>query len=346
LSGSGAELRRAPASPLAPGAGRTTPVRAPTPSAERRTAIELERTRFFLDPSPQGGPYSGRTPALGPYLGGTQDRPVAVTALERALRCRFLGFMGNVLRASRDDPVGDAITARERGNLLHAALAEALEATRGRYAIDTPAELEARALSAAESLLERKGRGPLRRAGLSATLLDVRAVLKKTFSLDEGLEFLAAELAFGRQAEWAPLAVGPFFVSGRIDRIDVTSDRRRARVIDYKTRLPSRGDADAELQPWLYAEKAGQELGASETSFAYFGVNQRSPEQRLVYSGTVGGDGARAAFERAEIIYDLLAGGHVEPIPRKAGECVRCASRDACRRPLSAPDPSNERGEG
>jgi hypothetical protein len=346
LIGSGSEFRREPASPLAPGASRTTAFRAPSPSAERRSAVELERARFFADPRSEAGPYSGRTPALAQYLGGTLERPIAVTALERALRCRFLGFMGSVLRASRDDPVGDAISARERGSLLHAALAEALEATRGRYAIDTPAELEARALAAAQALLERKGRGPLRRAGLSATLLDVRAVLKKAFSLDEGLEFFAAELAFGRNAGWAPLAVGPLFVSGRIDRVDVSSDRRRARVIDYKTRLPSRGDTEAELQPWLYADKAAQELGASETSFAYFGVNQRSPEQRLVYSGAATDDGARAAFERAEVIYGLLAQGRVEPVPRKTGDCERCPSRDACRRPLSAPDPNGERGDG
>jgi RecB family exonuclease len=345
LMDTGASLRREPASPLSPGAGRTTRPRAPSASAERRSAIELERQRFFVEPPAEGGPYSGRTQPLARHLGGSAERPIAVTALERALRCRFLGFMGSVLKATRDDPVGDAITARERGSLLHAALAEALEATRGRFGIDSPAELEARAFAAAKALLERKGRGPLRRAGLAATLLDVRAVLKKTFALDEGLTFKAAELAFGQRGTWPPLAVGSLFVSGRIDRIDVTSDGRRTRVIDYKTRLPAKGDAEAELQPWLYAEKAGQELAAEQTSFAYFGVNQRAPEQRLVYEGAAGGDAVRIAFERAEGIYDLLAEGRVEPIPRKIGDCTRCIARDACRRPLSAPDPNADRGD-
>jgi hypothetical protein len=341
----GARLRREPASSLAPRAGRTTPLAAPSPGAARRSAIERERSQFFLAAEPEAGPYSGRTPALAQHLGGSAERPIAVTALERALRCKFLGFMGSVLRASRGDPVGDAITARERGSLLHAALAEALEATRGRFGVDSPAELEARGLEAARALLERKGRGALRRAGLSATLLDVQSILKKTFEDDTGLAFAEAERAFGRAASWAPLAVGSLYVSGRIDRIDVSTDRRRLRVIDYKTRLGGKNEEHLELQPWLYAEKAARELGATETSFAYLALNRRDPELHEVYAGPLGGDAVRAAFERAEQAFLSLAEGHVEPVPVQRGFCVRCLARDACRRPLSSPDPNPERGE-
>jgi ATP-dependent helicase/nuclease subunit B len=341
----GAPFRREPASPLAAFAGRTTPLAEPSPGAARRLSIERGRALFFMDPEAVADAYSGRTPSLARHLGGSLERPIAVTALERALRCRFLGFMGSVLRANRDDPVSDAISARERGSLLHAALAEALEATRGRAAVDTAAELEARALAAAEALLERKGRGALRRAGLAATLLDVRAILKKTFASDEGLSFLSAELGFGRELEWPPLALGTLHVSGRIDRIDVSSDRKRLRVIDYKTRLDTKSDEAVELQPWLYAEKAGRELGASQTSFAYFALNRRDPELRSVYEGPLAGDAVRRAFERAEQLFATLAEGHVEPVPLQRSYCVRCLARDACRRPLSAPDPNADRGE-
>lgn len=345
LESEGAAFRREPASSLAAFAGRTQALRPASPGAERRVAIERERALFFMTPGAEAGAHSGRTSSLARHLGGSVDRPIAVTALERALRCRFLGFMGIVLKASRDDPVSDAIGARERGSLLHAALAEALEATRGRFGVDTKPELEARALAAAAALLERKGRGVLRRAGLSATLLDVQAILKATFEASDGLAFEKAEVGFGRGLDWPPLAVGPLHVSGRIDRIDASTDRKRLRVIDYKTRLDAKGDENVELQPWLYAEKAALEFGATDTSFAYFGLNRRDPLLREVYAGSLAGEPVRAAFQRAEQLFATLADGHVEPVPREVGYCVRCLARDACRRPLSAPDPNAERSD-
>ena len=347
LESRGATLRREPASLLARGAGRTLPEPVPTPSALRRAEIEGERQRYFFaaDPESLAGPYTGRTPQLTAYLGGDSERPIAVTALERALRCRFLGFMGSVLRANRDDPVGDAISARERGSLLHAALASALDATRSRLGVDTPAELLATGMEAARVTLETKGRGALRRAGLAATLLDVRAILSVSFAADDGVAFTEAELGFGRGSPWQPLELESLHVSGRIDRIDASTDRRRVRVIDYKTRLGSKGDGSTELQPWLYAEKVAREWGAEHTSFAYFGLNQRTPALRVVYEGPPNGAEIQSAFERAEAIARELGAGRVEPIPKQKSFCTRCLARDACRRPLSAPDPGPERSE-
>ncbi len=347
LESRGALLRREPMSLLARGAGRTIRAPVPSPSALRRAEIEAERQRYFFaaDPEAAAGPYSGRTQDLAAYLGGDSGRPIAVTALERALRCRFLGFMGSVLRANRDDPVGDAISARERGSLLHAALAAALDATRSRLGVDTPAELLAAGMEAARVTLETKGRGALRRAGLAATLLDVRAILRVSFAADDGVAFAEAELGFGPGSTWQPLELDSLHVSGRIDRIDASGDRRRVRVIDYKTRLGSKGDGSTELQPWLYAEKVAREWGAEHTSFAYFGLNQRTPALRVVYEGPPNGEEIRTAFERAETIAQELGAGRVEPLPKQKGFCTRCLARDACRRPLSAPDPGPERGE-
>jgi hypothetical protein len=66
---------------------------------------------------------------------------------------------------------------------------------------------------------------------------------------------------------------------------------------------------------------------------------------RSVYEGQPAGEAIRAAFERAERVFAALADGHVEPVPAERSFCVRCAARDACRRPLSAPDPSSERSD-
>ena len=125
----------------------------------------------------------------------------------------------------------------------------------------------------------------------------------------------------------------------------MSSDRKRLRVIDYKTRLDAKSDEAVELQPWLYAEKAGRELGATQTSFAYFAVNRRDPELRSVYEGPLAGEAVQRAVERAEQLFATLAEGHVEPVPLQRSYCVRCLARDACRRPLSAPDPNADRGE-
>ncbi len=345
LESRGATLRREPASLLARGAGRTLPEPVPTPSALRRAEIEGERQRYFFaaDPESLAGPYTGRTPGLTAYLGGDSERPIAVTALERALRCRFLGFMGSVLRANRDDPVGDAISARERGSLLHAALASALDATRSRLGVDTPAELLATGMEAARVTLETKGRGALRRAGLAATLLDVRAILSVSFAADDGVAFTEAELGFGRGSPWQPLELESLHVSGRIDRIDASTDRRRVRVIDYKTRLGSKGDDSTELQPWLYAEKVAREWGAEHTSFAYFGLNQRTPALRVVYEGPPNGAEIQSAFERAEAIARELGvrlASTRSPNRRASARAASPVTPAGGRCPLPTPAPS------
>jgi len=341
LAARGAPFRREPASPLAAGARRTRPLPVPGASARRRTEIEIERQRFYAVPGTAPGPYTGAVGSLEAHVPASDERPVAVTALERTLRCGFLGFM-NVLRASREDPVGDAIGARERGNLLHGALSAALEATRALAATHTPSELEARALEAARAFLEQRGKSPLRRAGLVATLWDVRAILRVTFQEAVDVHFHAAEVGFGGRDAWPALALGPFRVSGRADRIDASTDKRRVRVIDYKTNLPRSSERELELQPFLYAHKCGVELGARSVEFAYFGLNRRAPELRTVYEGPIESDDIADAFARAEAALLALREGRLAPVPASRTFCTRCSARDACRRPLSAPDPNSE----
>ncbi|MFO7181084.1 MAG: PD-(D/E)XK nuclease family protein, partial [Pseudomonadota bacterium] len=344
LAKQGAPFRREPASPFAAGARRTRPLPVPTASARRRAAIEIERQRFYAVPGSAPGPYTGAVGSLEAHVPASDDRPVAVTTLERTLRCGFLGFM-SVLRASREDPVGDAIGARERGTLLHGALSAALEATRGLSGTHTPEELEARALEAARAFLEQRGKSPLRRAGLVATLWDVRAILRVTFSEARDVHFLAAEVGFGGRDGWPALALGPFRVSGRADRIDASTDTRRVRVIDYKTNLPRATERELELQPFLYAHKCGVELGAQSVEFAYFGLNRRAPELRTVYEGPVESEEIAEAFARAEAALSALREGRLAPVPASRTFCTRCSARDACRRPLSAPDPNSEGGD-
>jgi hypothetical protein len=262
---------------------------------------------------------------------------VAVTALEAALRCPFFAFAVNVLKAARKDPVSDAIGTRERGSLLHEALARALEATRSLSGLRSPAELTELGMAAARTYVLTRGRTPLRRIGLESTLCDVRSMLVQIFASADEVGFRFAEQAFGDGATWPALAAGGTRLAGRIDRIDQSADGAKVRVIDYKTNLPKLDDT--QLQPWLYAHKAASELGATEVEFAYFSLEKRSPKLKVVYQGGPLGEPVAIALERAQRVAEQLGRGGVAARPSSPAHCPRCDARDICRRPLSAPAP-------
>ncbi len=333
------ELRREPASPLHPSAHRLTALSAPSTDAERRARVERERQAYFLDPELASGPFTGAAGELSVLIGGGAERPLSVTALETYARCPFLAFASGVLRAARDEPLGDAIGFRERGSLIHGCLAAAHEAMRPLWGLRDADELERVAMAAARAYFERRGQSALRRAGLSAALDDVAAAVR--WSLNDGadLPFYEAERAFGRGHAWPALALGSCFVSGRVDRIDRSSSGERVRVIDYKTgKPPKRAELDQQLlQPWLYGLKVAQELGASEVVAGYLPLGERTPKLAQAVAADGASEEVRAAVARAERSFSRLSAGAVEPRPAQARFCVRCDGRDLCRRPLSAP---------
>jgi RecB family exonuclease len=337
----GRDPRREPASSLSPAAKRCVKLAAADDNATRRSQIELGRVDFYADPEHPLDAWNGAAGSLERFFGRDAARPIAVTTLERGLRCSFLAFANHVLRAARVDPMGDAIGVRERGSLLHEALAAALDATRADAANLTPEECVEHGIEAARAVLNRRGRSPLRRLGLRNTLSDVRAVLNFVFRTNDGLAFRRAEQGFGENLEWRPLAVGPWQLSGRIDRIDATSDGRRARVIDYKTRTPGKSDDALALQPWLYAQKAALEMGATNVEFCFLGVDRREPRLRVVYDGPADGEAIQNAQQRASEMLLSLEAGRVAARPASSAFCVRCDARDICRRPLSAPSPES-----
>ncbi|HET9929051.1 MAG TPA: PD-(D/E)XK nuclease family protein [Polyangiaceae bacterium] len=335
-------VRREPGSPLSPRARRAAARKAPSPNATERTRVERARAAFYASPDCAPDALNGEAGDLRAFFGAVPERPVAITAIERGLRCSFLAFASQVLRASRLDPVGDAIGARERGSLLHEALAAALQESSGVRENGTIEEFVEQGVQAAARLLEQKGKSPLRRVGLRSTLADVRAVLRLLAAKDDGMGFRLAEHGFGTGEGWAPLSVGSFMTSGRIDRVDASPDGRRVRVLDYKTRTPARADESLLLQPWLYAEKAARELGASEVEFCFVGVDGRTPSARVVYSGPLDGEPLREAEHRALTVLTALSDGHVAARPASGAFCPRCDARDICRRPLSSPEGTDE----
>ncbi len=334
-----------PPSPLDQQARRVRPVPAASAEVRARAAIERRRQDFYADPDRPLSFENGSAGSIEHWVGGSAERPLALTQLERYARCAFLGFSGVVLRAVRDDAVGDGLSARERGTLIHEALALALSGTREHFGTEDRAALERSALSRAEAYLRAQISNKLRGAALASALEDVASLLRWSFADGEGTWFAEAERAFGSQEEWPALAVGEYFVSGRVDRIDRNSDGSVLRVIDYKTGAVKLGGEHGEqlLQPWLYAKKVAEHYGAARVSSGYLSLQRRKPEWKAALEESE--PGAPAITEklvRAEALIAGLRAGRVPARPAVPGSCARCDARDICRRPLSAPREASE----
>ncbi|HKO51037.1 MAG TPA: PD-(D/E)XK nuclease family protein, partial [Polyangiaceae bacterium] len=334
-----------PASPLDPSARRVLAM--PTASAEvqARASRETRRQAFYADPDSALDVGNGLAGPLEHWIGGDADRPLALTQLERYARCGFLGFSGLVLRAGQDDLVGDGLSARERGTLIHEALAVALTGTRESFATRDLAELEGEALARAEIFLREQVSNNLRGAALNAALEDVASLLRWSFANSDGIWFAEAERAFGRGETWSALAVGRYFVSGRIDRIDSNSDGSAVRIVDYKTGTVRLTGEHGEqlLQPWIYARKVAEEYRAGRVSSGYLSLQRRKPEWKAALEESEPSAGAiEDKLLRAEQLIASLRSGRVPARPALPGSCTRCDARDICRRPLSAPHEANE----
>lgn len=337
-----------------------------------RVRIERARTAFFLDPRAPADAFSGRITLGDPAAkarfaaavgGGSPERTIAVTAIERAAGCAFAGFARRVLHIRRADDLGESADARERGTLVHRALEHAFTGLRERGGNgDDPVLLLAAARAAAEKELGLgSAMAPLRREALAQAINDAMGVVARAVEAADPLRFRYAEVIFGPKGEptWHALelpggldaAGAPLpsvFVDGQIDRIDATVDDRRARVIDYKTgRLPSADEhGQSAFQLPLYAEVVARALGCEEVQAQYVAVKHRG----WVEEWPKGEDERRALGGRREELVQAarrvivrLWEGEAAPRPLKASICGRCDARDICRRPAVTPFEEDQR---
>lgn len=158
------------------------------------------------------------------------------------------------------------------------------------------------------------------------TYFEVRYGMKR-------LDFQESEIS---AEEPVPLKIGEKSVNlrGRIDRIDLTKDARRARVRDYKTGLVSarsnefQGGATLQLPLYLYA--ARQLLGP-----LHQGIQVELAEYYFLKSGKpVGFDGSVLKEKEAELqeILKTIAGGIEEGvfIAVPEGQCRYCDFKIIC----------------
>jgi len=337
--------REEPGSPLAAGASRVVPLGSAAPEVRERARLERVRQAAFYGATSEraGQQPLGRVSTLSPWL--APDQPaLPVTKLERYGECAFLGFAATPLRAVRGETIGDALGPRERGTLIHAAAAAALLAIREQMH-RADAELLRVALGAARACLSEHAGSALRGAALSSALSDVESLVR--WSLDNREYALHdAERAFGDGEAWGPLVLGPFRLSGRIDRVDVAQGGRRLRVIDYKSGQPPSKRDTAALQAWLYSRKAAEELDAVELESLYLGLKRRVVKPVWVFRGDAGAPELLEREQHALSLLERFRDGHVAAEPLRTSRCARCDARDICRRPLSAPPPEDSNEDG
>lgn len=326
------------------------------PGVAARAAIEAAREAFFLDPSALPSPFDGDATRAGDHVaelvGGHPGRPLAVTALEGAAKCRFIAFFRSALRLQRDADIEEASDRREYGELVHEALAYAFEALRREPTGGSLETLRAVALEAAEQvLIPQHYAGQLRRYTVRRVRRAVAAVVDEYLSSSSGWRFFAAEQGFGEGEGrgWSALEVSSggerVWLRGRIDRLDHAPERAALRAVDYKTGAsvaPRKDWGVFAFQPVFYAQAAARELGATELSAAYLSARERVLWRPAEKNQRLEPEAFERAAERAVGLVREIRRGHFPPRPADPGFCDRCEAREVCRRPPFAPPPPEE----
>jgi RecB family exonuclease len=201
---------------------------------------------------------------------GASAGQVSASRFEEYAKCPYFFFLKRVMDLSAWEEQGkvEGMDPLERGLVIHEVLETFLKEFRGETFLSTPQEQLWRVLqSRALALLEKS-----RPAGAAELLWEVeRDAL--TLMLKNWLEFEKSRAADGLLASSFERAFGTFSPEqqfpgfrvtagthtfdfrGRIDRIDISKDGKRARVIDYKTGTLPESMAGDKRTPFMAGEK-------------------------------------------------------------------------------------------
>jgi RecB family exonuclease len=272
--------------------------------------------------------FDGNLAGLEAWQGPDLDHPLSPTALETFASCGFRYFLGSVLRLRAiDEPdEGQTINAADRGSLVHATLERFFQE---QHAAGRPAAGERWTSADRERLLEifeeEWDRLRLRgRTGLDVFSDFDRGVLRADLAtfLDRDSDYRIAEgvVPDAFEPKMEPARVGEVQLSGRIDRIDRSPDRRRAVVIDYKTGSttafeskdedPLKGGTKLQLPVYSLAVSDAEVVTA-----LYWFIGRRSDFKQIPYAGTAEN---RRRFE--ETLEAILAGMRAGSFPAVPGE--------------------------
>jgi RecB family exonuclease len=270
---------------------------------------------------------------------------VSTSRLEEYARCPYLFFLKRVmdLESWEEPEAAEGLNPLERGRVIHALLEECIRNLGGeRFGHDPLPEIQSTLAQRARAELDRS-----RPAGIPDLLWEIeREALERT--LENWLVFERSrswdgfvpallEYAFGDfrgQHDSPPfrLTAGKhtFQFRGRIDRIDLSRNGRRARVIDYKTgrlplsmsghdRSPLMGGEKLQIPVYCGAVSAMEGFGAIEEATGEYLYLQ--PHDTSVVPCSYDSVTLSAATARLVRILEIIGNGIQEGIffPRTSG---------------------------
>jgi ATP-dependent helicase/DNAse subunit B len=201
---------------------------------------------------------------------GASARQVSASRFEEYAKCPYYFFLKRIMDLNAWEEQGkvEGMDPLERGLVIHAVLETFLRGMCGEAFVSTPLEQLWQALeSTALALLEKS-----RPAGAAELLWEVErdalvSMLKSWLEFEknraaDGLLASSFERAFGQfnlEQQFPALRVTAgkhtFDFRGRIDRIDISQDGKRARVIDYKTGTLPESMAGDKRTPFMAGER-------------------------------------------------------------------------------------------
>jgi ATP-dependent helicase/DNAse subunit B len=314
--------------------------------AEAPTPQELRRARAVQAPGPAPPPLPPPHATAALELLAARDREAA-RGLETFAACGVRWLVEHMLKPAPLEPDPEPL---RRGALAHRVLERTLALLRERTgsARLAPETLEAALAALHDALAELRPPPAVRgAAAVRGLAVDLERYLRHEAECGAGYEPALLEWSFGGEGEPDALAVDGVAVSGRVDRVDVAPDRRRAIVRDYKGRNVTAGarwGEDGRLQAALYALAVRERLGLDVVGALYqpLGARDRRPRGLVrddVPGRYVNGDrvdaadfaeGLEAAREAAARAAAELRTGRIAPCPERCSP-QGCAHPGICR---------------
>jgi RecB family exonuclease len=295
--------------------------------------------------------------------GGRRDgRPVSATALEEYALCPFRFFMHRVLGIEPIEEPEEALelSPKDRGSLYHEVLERFMRAVKAEGGLPLSEGHRARLFELAERIA-RSGRWSISAysGAVDLAIRTMRSDLGLWFGreLAEGDEFVPSyfEARFGgglrpsddpdlSTEDGIPFEAGGVSLrfGGKIDRIDVSPDGRKARVLDYKTGKAPAGSARTtvldkgrrlQLPIYLLASRrmlAGVHDGAEVESAEYRYVRERSAgKSTLAFTAALLDEREDDLARAVGLILEGVSKGMFFQFPED-DFCENCDYKDAC----------------
>ncbi len=300
-------------------------------------------------------------PEALPHLVNLQpnDRTVSATELESYAKCPFRYLLEKVLGiAPREEPEEALqITPLDRGNLIHTILEKFYRGLREDGKLPLYALNADEARSRLHDVIEEAclqweekgltGHPTLWGVDREDIRLTLELFLERELAGEDGVGDTLTELPFGMssgpiagvEAQALELDLGNGHVvrfKGKIDRIDVSSEGSRVRVIDYKTgklgidRHDSLCGGEAlQLPIYLLAAARMTECDVPNVEARYVNVNPFGPPW-IGFSGLALQAQSEAFNTVIGTIVSGIHSGHFFPYPQGKDKCDYCAVKPAC----------------